>query len=334
MTNGLKRRNEKSHSSYTRIHHKSLGNIAGNYRTRGVIIRFVKNDCRHKFSKVTPSSAVEVMMIVFIFLEFFAHAYCVGNVKSNESEITYVKHQTNNMPENLWEKNNINKIILAKLSNQKDHKMNGSFVPKNHAERNIIISKNDGNDNQVTRTVEYSLYEELKTPMKLGNLRKNAKLDFSNEKNLSSFLKFHFRIPKSFKKSNDIGLFRLDEATSDLFVIKKLDRDTLCEKSFSKNTSTKAITISSTSSSSVCIISFDVIVKPTSHFRIIKVTIKLMDLNDNPPTFEKISTKIFISESSPVGSLFSLPSAEDKDAGLYSVQVSSFLYSSHSFITY
>lgn len=186
--------------------------------------------------------------------------------------------------------------------------------------RNIILSNKNNNDNEVTRTVEYSLYEELKTPMKLGNLKRDAKISNPQTQNPPVSLQFQFRLPSNSKKSSNIGYFWLNESSSDLHVTRRLDRDVLCAENKAAYLPTFATIIPSPDSPSVCVISFDVIVKPTTHFRIIKVTINLMDLNDNSPSFETSKTHVFISESSPVGAVFSLPSADDVDAGLFSVQ--------------
>ena len=214
------------------------------------------------------------------------------------------------------------KTSILMLATLKRRNQKGTYKQPRRLKRNVILNnKHNNQDNQVTRTLEYSFYEELKTPMKLANLKKDAKIHSPKSEFAPVFLKFHFRLPSSARKTNEIDFFWLNESSSDLFVTKRLDRDSLCAHTASKQMHTVVNISPSPTSPSICVISFDVVVKPTSHFRVIKVTINLMDLNDNAPKFESTKTQVFISESSPVGALFSLPAAEDADAGLFGVQV-------------
>jgi len=64
-----------------------------------------------------------------------------------------------------------------------------------------------------------------------------------------------------------------------------------------------------------CNVSIDVAVQPFAYFRIIKVVIEVLDVNDNPPKFGPSHHSLLtISESASIGSTFLLPSATDPDS--------------------
>ena len=59
---------------------------------------------------------------------------------------------------------------------------------------------------------------------------------------------------------------------------------------------------------------FYVAVLPLKSFRLIKVLITILDVNDNSPQFESSSLRLEVPESTSLGTSFSLPSALDADA--------------------
>ena len=70
-----------------------------------------------------------------------------------------------------------------------------------------------------------------------------------------------------------------------------------------------------------CEMSLDVTVQPVAYFRIIKVSLEIIDINDNPPRFgDSHHAFISILESASIGSTFLLPSATDPDSPVYGVQ--------------
>src|SRR6218665_311661 len=69
-----------------------------------------------------------------------------------------------------------------------------------------------------------------------------------------------------------------------------------------------------------CLIRLDVAVTPMSHFAIVKVCIKVQDINDNDPEFHPNRKVHEMLESSPLVSLLLLPAAVDRDVSRNSVQ--------------
>ena len=75
-----------------------------------------------------------------------------------------------------------------------------------------------------------------------------------------------------------------------------VDRDTLCPQQ------------------SVCSIFLDVAVQSSSEVTIVKVSVELIDLNDNAPAFSAPEAEFYLAESTPPGILFPLPVAADPDS--------------------
>lgn len=69
----------------------------------------------------------------------------------------------------------------------------------------------------------------------------------------------------------------------------------------------------------LCIVRFDVAVQPMHFFQIIKVVVEILDVNDNRPQFETDRKTYEISESTPLGTSFSIPSAVDNDTVNFSI---------------
>jgi len=69
-----------------------------------------------------------------------------------------------------------------------------------------------------------------------------------------------------------------------------------------------------------CLVTLDVTVKPNQYFRILKVTVDVLDLNDNGPSFNQDKISLEVPLSSPAGTSFNLLSAEDIDSGSFGVQ--------------
>ena len=69
-----------------------------------------------------------------------------------------------------------------------------------------------------------------------------------------------------------------------------------------------------------CDVTVDVTVQPVMYFRIIKVILEVLDVNDNAPKFGESSHDVLsISESASVGATFLLPSATDADSPQFGV---------------
>ncbi|ESO03330.1 hypothetical protein HELRODRAFT_131091, partial [Helobdella robusta] len=69
-----------------------------------------------------------------------------------------------------------------------------------------------------------------------------------------------------------------------------------------------------------CEIRLDIAIEPVSYFRLIKINVEILDVNDNSPKFESPLINLDISESAPVNSVFKLPSPVDKDSKQFSIK--------------
>ena len=64
----------------------------------------------------------------------------------------------------------------------------------------------------------------------------------------------------------------------------------------------------------------DVVVRPMAHFQMIKISIEVLDINDNPPTFAPGTKHFQVIETTSIGSFLTLPTATDSDCPNYSVK--------------
>lgn len=145
-------------------------------------------------------------------------------------------------------------------------------------------------------TVQYALQEQVAIGTRVGNVIVSSGIRKLYQKHEIQQLEFRFLaeppIPLSIGTSD--GVIR----TSGV-----IDRDFMpwCRQS------------------DVCEVNLDVTVQPVDYFRIIKVTISVIDINDNPPRFSDTQSVLAILESATVGSTFLLPSATDADSPAFGV---------------
>ena len=59
-------------------------------------------------------------------------------------------------------------------------------------------------------------------------------------------------------------------------------------------------------------------VTPVEYYQELHIRVKLIDINDNPPTFPSLLLPLNISETTSIGSAIPIPSALDADAGINS----------------
>ena len=144
--------------------------------------------------------------------------------------------------------------------------------------------------------VSYSLIEDV-VDMEVGNLGTDTPLNAKYGSDLSS-VGFEF-----LKQGEDYSqYFSIDPSTGVLKVVQSVDRDTLCPNSES------------------CHLKLDIgALGPDRDFLIIKLTINVIDTNDNAPSFPDDRIVIHISESSSADS-YPLPRASDPDSASYTVQ--------------
>jgi len=95
-------------------------------------------------------------------------------------------------------------------------------------------------------------------------------------------------------------LFTIDERGGMIRTAQRLDRDTLCRRSLDES----------------CYIRFDVAVRPMTHFRIVRVRVKIVDVNDNAPVFPRPAVSLNLPESAAIGTSLHIPAAFDADSGV------------------
>ncbi|XP_072515644.1 protocadherin alpha-8-like [Salminus brasiliensis] len=153
----------------------------------------------------------------------------------------------------------------------------------------------------VSRQIVYSLSEEVSPGTFVGQLAKdlNLKLDELESRALRI-------VSTSSKKHFDVNM-----KTGALFVQDAIDREKLCPNSI------------------VCTESLEAIVN--NPLNVYSIEVKILDVNDNTPTFPGRSQNIRISEHTVPGTKFPLLSAEDPDVG--SNSVASYKLSSNQFFS-
>jgi len=69
-----------------------------------------------------------------------------------------------------------------------------------------------------------------------------------------------------------------------------------------------------------CRLPVDVAIGPASYFRIIRVSVEIVDVNDNAPYFRQSTAVVLVRESASTGSSYALPVALDADGPRYGIQ--------------
>ncbi|XP_016121889.1 protocadherin alpha-C2-like, partial [Sinocyclocheilus grahami] len=102
----------------------------------------------------------------------------------------------------------------------------------------------------------------------------------------------------------------INKRTGDLFIVEKMDRESLCN--------TKTMT---------CFLKLDLIIE--SPLRIFNIELGITDINDNAPHFRRDKIELDVSESATPGERFSLPNAFDPDVGANTVKTYKLSESEH-----
>ncbi|GFS03775.1 protocadherin-11 X-linked, partial [Elysia marginata] len=144
----------------------------------------------------------------------------------------------------------------------------------------------------------YKLLEERESGAFIGNIARDAKIfrDYSQDQ----YEKLEYRIPDKLNK------FVIHKKESSLRTAQVIDREAECPPG-------------SLRPGQACAVSFDASVFNTSGdngfdlLRIIKVTINIQDVNDNPPKFPSNATTLDIPESVAAGEVLHTSAATDSD---------------------
>ena len=161
----------------------------------------------------------------------------------------------------------------------------------------LLTSRCAAQDGQ---TVEYVYEEEAVLEGPLGNLVQDTDMlggtvGFQDARNLE------FRVVSK-PEHLDFDYISIARNTGDVIMTRPIDRDVICPKR------------------EECVLQYGVVVSPGEFFRVIKVMIRILDENDNTPTFAQPEVTIYIPESTAPGTYFPVPPAEDLDAGSFGIQ--------------
>ncbi|MEQ2202206.1 hypothetical protein XENOCAPTIV_027355, partial [Xenoophorus captivus] len=146
--------------------------------------------------------------------------------------------------------------------------------------------------------VSYSVPEEMAKGSFVGNVAQDLGLDVKR-----------LRSGNGRVYSGDREYVELNTERGVLLVKERIDREALC------------------GDTSPCALHFQIVLENPMEFY--SVTVEIIDINDNAPSFEKAEIKFIISESAAVGAKFDLERAADLDVGMNTVQTYVLIPSGH-----
>ncbi|XP_026214090.1 LOW QUALITY PROTEIN: protocadherin beta-15-like [Anabas testudineus] len=139
--------------------------------------------------------------------------------------------------------------------------------------------------------VSYSIPEEMKRGSVIGNIAKDLGLDLGR---LSA------RKARIDTEDNNVQYCGLNLNTGDLIVQERIDREGLCARKAS------------------CVLKQELVLE--NPLELHRISINVLDINDNSPQFKEDSLKIEIRESAVIGARFLLDEAHDGDINENTVQ--------------
>jgi hypothetical protein len=154
--------------------------------------------------------------------------------------------------------------------------------------------------------LSYRVEEEKPPFTHVGNVRDDSHLraTYQGDEDTLASLRFHLHHPTA--AANEY--FAIDSETGQLRTRSRIDRDALCRPA----------------KPHCDVLHLDVVVKPYQYYEIIKVRVKVTDVNDLHPTFPKDRVEFRVLETAALGTRFPLPPAEDGDLGNNSVVIYDF----------
>ncbi|XP_051275366.1 protocadherin beta-16-like [Dicentrarchus labrax] len=138
--------------------------------------------------------------------------------------------------------------------------------------------------------VSYSIPEEMAKGSFVGNIAQDLGLDIKRLK--SGKARLHI--------GNNAEYIELNRERGVLLIKEKIDREALCGQT------------------TPCALHLQIIMENPIEFY--RVTVEILDVNDNAPNFQKDSMKFDISESAMIGAKFVLERAFDSDIGINGLQ--------------
>ncbi|XP_034400089.1 protocadherin gamma-A11-like [Cyclopterus lumpus] len=150
----------------------------------------------------------------------------------------------------------------------------------------LIVTNLDG----ISAQIRYTIQEELKLGTAVGNVAKDLGLDIGRlaDRNL--------RVVSGTKQD----LFKVNPRDGVLLVNQIINREDLCAKTTPCITNLKAVV--------------------ENPLEMHQITVEILDVNDNSPTFHEENYTLEVLESAIVGSRFQMEGAHDMDVGLNSLQ--------------
>lgn len=188
---------------------------------------------------------------------------------------------------------NTNFLILANVHRNRMEKRNPFPLPVGRTGILLVLITGSlaSTSAQRDKVHVYSLTEEQPPNTFVANLLIDSGLAARYSAGILSTLTFVF-----LKEVENLELFVLDQLNGILRTARSVDRDVICP------------------GQSNCVLRLDIAVQPPAYFQVIKVELTILDINDNAPKFDGPRHHVIVSEGTPPGERFRLPSAVDVDS--------------------
>jgi len=161
---------------------------------------------------------------------------------------------------------------------------------------NAVAAPHQADD---TLELKYRLEEEPDVGTYVGDVRQDTSLTKFYDADVLKQLQFRFLRQQQQQQQH---MFAIDGATGIIRTSGRVDRDILCP------------------GAETCLVKLDVAVQPAQYFRIIRVTIAILDINDNAPKFPDAKLHFEILESAALGTGLVIPRAIDPDSPDFAVR--------------
>ena len=150
------------------------------------------------------------------------------------------------------------------------------------------------NGTSQVKELNYDIVEEREPPSLIAQLGTDLSLPITT----NSQLEFILMDTSDFAKD----IFTVEETSGQVWTNRKIDRDVLCPGKVE------------------CIVHLKIMVQPEEFFRILKIKLKITDINDCAPAFREPMFLIKIPETAGPGMTFALDSAVDNDSPQHGVK--------------
>lgn len=172
----------------------------------------------------------------------------------------------------------------------------------------------------------YTIEEETEIGHLVGNLLVDSQLDQRYSREVLRSFRFRFLSTPS------VDFLAVDEASGNLLTTSRVDREAVCRNGphhlnrIKRSQDARILRLdkssqdkNNTDDGGACVVQVDVAVQPLEHFRVIRCSIRIQDINDNSPTFQPKQLVHELHESSQLGTGFVIPSAKDLDEGRFGI---------------